>query len=94
MMKLTKTPILPNYQVPDGFFLGITVNFIVQKLKSKHLVCLSFLWRQVFFEGTRENILHIGIPGLSAQAEIFQSIFLLFLGSLRNHSFLLKLFDL
>ena len=40
-------------------FFGITVNFITQKLKSKHLVCLSFLWWQVFFEGTRENIFHI-----------------------------------
>ena len=29
-------------------FFGITVNFIIQKLKSKHLVCLSFLWWQVF----------------------------------------------
>ena len=29
-------------------FYGITVNVIIQKLKSKHLVCLSFLWRQVF----------------------------------------------
>ena len=29
-------------------FFGITVNFIIQKLKSKHLVCLNFLWWQVF----------------------------------------------
>ena len=28
-------------------------------MKSKHSVCLSFLWWQVFFEGTRGNILHI-----------------------------------
>jgi hypothetical protein len=28
--------------------LGVLVNFIIQKLKSKHLVCFSFLWRQVF----------------------------------------------
>ena len=40
-------------------FFGIIVNFAIQKLNSKHLVCLSFLWWEVFFEGTRENILHI-----------------------------------
>ena len=34
-------------------FFGITVNSIIQKLKSKHLVFLNF------FEGTRENIMHI-----------------------------------
>ena len=37
---------------------GITVNFTIQKWKSKHLVCLSFLWR-LFFYRRRENILHI-----------------------------------
>ena len=37
-----KHQFLPNCQVPNGFFLGITVNSIIQKLKSKHLVCLSF----------------------------------------------------
>ena len=37
-------------------FFGTTVNFIIEKLKSKHFVCLSFIW---FFEGTWENILHI-----------------------------------
>ena len=47
MSKLTKTPFLPNFQVPNGFF-GITVNLITQKLKSKHFVCLSNLWWQVF----------------------------------------------
>ena len=36
----------------------VLVNFITQKSKSKHLVCLSFLWWQ-FFEGTRETILYI-----------------------------------
>ena len=36
--------------------IGVLVNFITQKLKSKHLVCLR---RQFIFEGTRENILHI-----------------------------------
>jgi hypothetical protein len=29
-------------------FFGITVHCIIQKLKSKHLVCLSFLWEQFF----------------------------------------------
>ena len=29
-------------------FFGITVNFVIQKLKSKQLVCLSFLWWEVF----------------------------------------------
>ena len=41
MIRLIKTPILPNCQVPNGFF-GIIVHFSLQKLKSKHLVCLSF----------------------------------------------------
>ena len=43
-------------------FFGITVNFIIQKLKSKHLVFLSFLWCQVFLREWEQNILHI--PGL------------------------------
>ena len=53
---LTKTPILPNFQVPNGFF-GINVNFITHKLKSKHLVCLSYLWWQVFLT-EREKIFY------------------------------------
>ena len=54
------TPILPSCKVPNGFFFGITVNFSVQVLKNKHLVCVSvseiyhviqepiftFLWRK------------------------------------------------
>ena len=28
--------------------IGVLANSIIPKLKSKHLVCLSFLWRQVF----------------------------------------------
>ena len=36
--------------------IGVLVNFRTIKLKSKHLVCLSFLW---FFEGMRKNILYI-----------------------------------
>ena len=38
-------------------FFGITVNFIIQKLKSKHLLCLSFLWWQVFLR-EREKIFY------------------------------------
>ena len=46
------------------FFFCITVNFIIQKLKSKHLVCLSFLWWQAFFWGNeRKCFPHI--PGQS-----------------------------
>ena len=40
-------------------FLGTTINVITKKLKSKHLVCLSFFLATDFFVGTRENILHI-----------------------------------
>ena len=29
---------------------GVLVNFIIQKLKSKHLFCLSFLWWEVFLQ--------------------------------------------
>ena len=32
MIKMTKTPIVLNWPVPNGFFFGITVNFIIQKL--------------------------------------------------------------
>ena len=39
--------------------IGVLVNFIIQKLKSKHLVCLNFALVTGFFEGTRETILHI-----------------------------------
>ena len=38
---LTKTPILPNYQVPNGFFCA-KINFIIQELKFckiAHLFC-------------------------------------------------------
>ena len=31
--KLTKTPILPNYLVTNGFFVYITVNLIVEEVK-------------------------------------------------------------
>ena len=32
MIELTNTPILPNWQVPNGLFFCITVNFIIQNL--------------------------------------------------------------
>ena len=57
MIKSSKAWILPN-----GLF-GITANFIVQKLKSKHLDCLSFL-RWVFFLGNERKYFP-NIPGLS-----------------------------
>ena len=47
VMKLTKTSISPNLQVTNGFFVK-TVNFITQKSKSKHFICLSFLCCQGF----------------------------------------------
>ena len=37
--------------------IGILIAFIIQKLKNKHLVCLSFLC--VFFENKRNNFTHI-----------------------------------
>ena len=40
-------------------FFGITVCLIIQKLKTKHLVCSQFSLAGDFFEGTRKNILHI-----------------------------------
>ena len=43
--------------------LHITVNSIIQKLKSKHLVCLSFLRWQSFWGNKRKYFTHI--PGLS-----------------------------
>ena len=49
MLKLTKTSILPNCQVPNSFF-GITVNFIIQKLmfckieKESTLIKLLSAW--------------------------------------------------
>ena len=41
--------------------IGVLVNFIIQKSKSKHLVCLSLLWWQVFLREREKtfNILHI-----------------------------------
>ena len=42
-------------------FFGITVNSIIQKLKIKHLVRLSFLWWEVFWE--KEWKYFANIPG-------------------------------
>ena len=44
--------------MPHGFF-GITVHFIIQKLKSKHLVCLSFLWWEIFWRDERKYLAYI-----------------------------------
>ena len=51
IQKLTKTPILPNCQVPNDFF-GITVNVISKK----------FSLVTGFFEATRENIFTYSRP--------------------------------
>ena len=60
--KLDQTPILPNCQVAKMAFFDIIVNFIIQKLKSRHLVCLSLLWF-LFWGIERKYFTHI--PGLS-----------------------------
>ena len=44
--------------------IGGLINFITQKLKSKHLVCLSFLWWQFFWGKERKYFTHI--PGLNS----------------------------
>ena len=53
MTKSSKTPTLPKLQVPNDFFGDITVNFLIQKLKSKLSLVSSF------HEGTRENAFKI-----------------------------------
>ena len=53
--------------------IGVLVDFIIQKLKSKHLVCLSFLWWQVLCGNKRKYCTNIpdlsrliaGLPWLS-----------------------------
>ena len=67
MIKLTKTPILPNCQVPNGFFFGITVNFIIQKLKRKHLVVSVFSGDRFFWGNERKYFTHIPGPNWSAK---------------------------
>ena len=56
IIELTKTTILTNYQVPNGFFV-YNCKFYQSKIESKHLVCLSFLWWQVFLR-EREKIFY------------------------------------
>ena len=41
-VEFNKTPILPNYQVPNGYFY-ITVNFIIQELKFRKIAQLFFV---------------------------------------------------
>jgi hypothetical protein len=60
MYKLTKTPILPNFQVPNSFF-GITVNFIIQNYKEKFSFS-QFSLVNGFFEGMRKYFTHIPDP--------------------------------
>ena len=49
---MTKFTVIPKKAIWQFGKIGVLVNFIPQKLKSKPLVYLSF-------EGKRENILHI-----------------------------------
>jgi hypothetical protein len=51
-------------------FLGITVNFIIQKLKSKHLVCLSFLWWKIFLREREKIFCTYSGPNTPAEAKI------------------------
>ena len=58
MIKLTKTPILPNCQVPNGYFC-VTVNFIIQGLKFGKIAHLFFLYQFLeHFRGLRGNLKH------------------------------------
>ena len=69
--KVTKTPILPNCQVSNGFF-SITVNYIIQELKfckmAQLFFCLSFsratkIWRN-------ERIFLSENPGHNCQSSL------------------------
>ena len=42
-------------------FFGATLNFTIQKLKSKHLVCLSFLWWQVCLRGREQFLVKVKV---------------------------------
>ena len=56
---MKKSTVIPKKSFGTWQFgnIGVLVNFIIQKLKGEHLVCLSFLWYQVFLrEG--ENIFY------------------------------------
>ena len=59
MIKITVIPKKKPFGTCQFGKFGVLINFIIQKLKSKHLVCLSFPWSVIFFEGTRGNIFHI-----------------------------------
>ena len=51
--------------------IGVLVNFIIQIMKSKHLVCLSFLWWQVFWGNERKHFTHIpGLPWLKINEKV------------------------
>ena len=74
MIKLTKTPILPNLRVPNVFF-WVIVNFITPKIEKWTLNLSQFSLVRAFFEGTRENILHtFWTMELSNKSLIFHSL--------------------
>ena len=58
MIKLTKTPILPNCQVPNRFFWYNCKSY-PSKIEKLTLSLSQFSLVTGLFEGTRENILHI-----------------------------------
>ena len=41
--------VIPKNAIWQFSKIAVLVNFIVQKLRSKHLVCLRFLWWDIFF---------------------------------------------
>ena len=62
VIKLTKTPILPNYHVAKWLF---SVNFITQKLKCKHLAISVFSGQRYFWGNERKYFPHTGGPPLT-----------------------------
>ena len=48
-----------NLSSAKRLFLGITIYFTIQKLKNKLLVCVSFLWGEVFWGNERKCFAHI-----------------------------------
>ena len=64
--------------MPKRHFL-VTVDVFIKKMKGKHLVCLVFTGDKVFFEGTRENNLHISGPKMITQ--IKSAVILIQMGS-------------
>ena len=60
---------------PAIWHLGVLVNSIIQKLKSKHLVCLSFLlWQNFLREGEKIFYTYSG-PRATDQTWISKSVF-------------------